>query len=102
MPAEGAMSAMSIENEALVAVIRDRLLQDRRVAALAIDVRCCEGFVSLVGCVDTVEQKELAVQLVRGMVGVRSVEDELVVRGPTSELAASSPGGDAAGRCSAV
>ena len=84
------MSVMLIENEALVAVIRDRLLQDRRVAALAIDVCCSEGYVSLIGSVDTVEQKELAVQLVTGMVGVRNVNDELLVRALTGELVTNS------------
>lgn len=71
---------MSIGNEALVALIRDRLLQDSRIAALAIDVCCSDGYVSLVGSVDTLDQKDLAVRLVTGLIGVRNVVDELQVR----------------------
>ncbi len=71
---------MSICSEALVALVRDRLLSDYRLAAQPIDACCCDGCVSLVGFVDTDEQKQLAVQLVVGLIGVRSVKDEIVVR----------------------
>ena len=71
---------MSIKNEALVTLIRERLLQDSRIAALAIDVRCSDGYVSLIGHVDTPDQKKLTVELIRGLIGVRNVVDELRVR----------------------
>ena len=74
------MTSMSIKNLALVAAVRDRLLEDHRIAALAIDVSCSDGSVCLVGCVDNVEQKELAVELITGLVGVRNVKEELRVR----------------------
>ena len=72
--------AMSVGNEALVALVRDRLMGDSRTAAQPIDVCCSEGFVSLIGFVDTLEQKSLAVQLVTGLIGVRNIKDEIVVR----------------------
>ena len=78
---------MSIENEALVALIRARLLQDSRIAALAIDVCSCDGHVSLIGSVDTPDQKKLTVELVRGLIGVRNVVDELRVRTVSSPVA---------------
>lgn len=71
---------MSIENEALVSAVRGRLMQDHRLAALAIDVCSADGHVSLMGCVDTIEQKTLTIELVRGLIGVRKVTDELLVR----------------------
>ena len=70
---------MSLCNDALVDLIRGRLMQDSRVAALAIDVRSSDGFVCLRGVVDTPEQKELAVHIVTGLIGVRNVKDELTV-----------------------
>ncbi len=72
---------MSIANEALMALIRGRLISDCRLSALAIDVRCREGSVALVGRVDSDEQKRLAIELVKGMIGVCSVSDELTVCG---------------------
>jgi osmotically-inducible protein OsmY len=60
--------------------VRDRLLTDHRLSAQPIDACCCDGCVSLVGFVETVEQKQLAVELVSGLIGVQSVRDEIVVR----------------------
>lgn len=80
---------MSIANEALGMAIRSRLAQDCRVGALAIDVECCDGCVCLKGCVDNVEQKDLAVTLISGVIGVRAVQDELLVRGLTAPAGAS-------------
>jgi osmotically-inducible protein OsmY len=62
-----------------MAAIRNRLAGDLRLAALAIDVCCSEGCVSLAGKVDSAEQKRLAIELIAGMVGVREVSDELNV-----------------------
>jgi len=86
---------MSIGNHAMIALISERLSCDSRLASQAIDVCCADGFVSLVGCVDTIEQKKLAVHLVIGLIGVRNVKDELVVRGlaPAATIPA---GGDRA------
>jgi len=83
---------LSIGNQVLAALVRDRLLADSRLAAQPIDACCCEGCVSLVGFVDAPEQKQLAVQLVIGLIGVRSVEDEIVVRSLMPAVTA--PAGD--------
>ena len=71
----------TICNEALQGIVRTRLFTDSRISGMPIDVRCCDGCVSLLGAVDRPEQKELAVQLVAGMIGVKEVTDEIVVRG---------------------
>ncbi|MGQ9454928.1 MAG: BON domain-containing protein [Armatimonadota bacterium] len=71
---------MSLQSDVLVALVRGRLLQDFRLAGQAIDVICCDGDVSLVGVVGAPELKELAVELISGLIGVRWVRDELIVR----------------------
>ena len=74
---------MSVRNDAMVELIRNRLSIDYRTAALPIDVISSDGYVSLVGVVDTTEQKRVAIQLVSGMIGVRYVKDELKIRSAT-------------------
>ncbi len=71
---------MSLCNEALAMLIRSRLAQDCRISALPIDITCRDGEVCLLGSVDTPYQKQLAVELVTGMIGVRTIVDELVIR----------------------
>ena len=71
---------MSIANEALASYIRSRLANDSRVCANAIDICCSDGNVCLVGSVDKLDQKKIAISLVTGLIGVRNVREELVVR----------------------
>lgn len=71
---------MAIQNHALMAMISQRLQQDHRVSSLSIDVICTDGCVCLRGTVDTPDQKKLAMQLLAGMIGVSSVQDELAVK----------------------
>lgn len=71
---------MSIENEVLAAMIRNRLLGDLRTSALTIDVCCSDGNVRLIGCVDAEEQKKTAMHLISGVIGVIHVTDELKIR----------------------
>ena len=49
-------------------------------ANVKIGVETHKGAVSLSGAVDTAQQKELAIQLARGIDGVRSVSNQLSVR----------------------
>lgn len=77
-------------NEALVGAIQRRLAEDDRISAMAIDVNCCEGYVCLIGVVDTEEQKALAEELVAGMVGVRGVRNHIELRSPRIEPAPTS------------
>lgn len=67
-------------DNALNQIIRERLQQDRRTAGATVDVNCCEGCISLVGRVDTEEQKQAAVFVVEGLTGVRMIHDHIVVR----------------------
>lgn len=64
---------MSLCNEALVTVVRERLCADMRIAAMAIDICSEDGCVSIHGCVDTPAQKKLIIDLVSGMIGVKKL-----------------------------
>jgi osmotically-inducible protein OsmY len=71
---------MSLANQALTAMIYDRLAGDHRISGLPIDVCCCDGKVALIGMADTPEQKRMALDLVSGVIGVHSVIDQITVK----------------------
>ncbi|MCL5105289.1 MAG: BON domain-containing protein [Armatimonadetes bacterium] len=72
---------MSIQDEVLAGLVRNAVVQDKRIGGQAIVARVVEGEVFLKGTVDTEEQKELAILVTRGIAGVRHVSgDELRVR----------------------
>lgn len=72
---------MSIQDEALTAMVRNAIAQDKRIGGQAIAVRVAQGEVLLKGIVDIEEQRELALLVARGIAGVRGVSiDELLVR----------------------
>jgi osmotically-inducible protein OsmY len=72
---------VSIQDEALQGRVRSALSHDKRLSGQAIMVRAADGEVHLKGRVDSEEQKQLAVMVVRGVPGVRGlVSDELEVR----------------------
>lgn len=72
---------MTIQDEALSGMVRNAIIQDKRIGGQAIAARVAGGEVFLKGVVDTEEQKELAVLVTRGIGGVRHVcADELRVR----------------------
>lgn len=57
-------------------MVRNALLQDKRIGGQAIAVRVAEGEVFLKGIVDTGEMRELAEMVTRGIAGVRYVSVE--------------------------
>ncbi len=67
-------------DEALIQLVRQRLMQDRRTAGVTVDICCTDGCICLMGRVDRLEQAETAEVLVQGMLGVRSVLNNIVVR----------------------
>lgn len=72
---------MSIQDEALAGMVQSALIQDKRISGQAIAARVAEGDVFLKGVVDTEEQRDLAVLVVRGVAGIRHVnDDELRIR----------------------
>ncbi|MCX6027660.1 MAG: BON domain-containing protein [Chloroflexi bacterium] len=72
---------MSIQDEALAALVGNAIAQDKRIGGQAIAVRVADGEVSLKGIVDEADQCELACIVAGGIQGVRCVNtDELRVR----------------------
>jgi osmotically-inducible protein OsmY len=71
---------LSIENLALIEIVRAHLFEDKRLADQCIDVTCSGGYIQLLGIVDSKDLKDLAVTLAQGIVGVRHVEDMISVR----------------------
>jgi osmotically-inducible protein OsmY len=72
---------VTIQDEALAGMVRNALVQDKRIGGQAIAVRVAEGEVFLKGIVDAEEMKDLAALVARGIPGVRYViVDELRVR----------------------
>lgn len=67
-------------NRALMESVRRHLMEDDRLGGQSLNVVSCGGFIQIVGRVDTQEQKVLALELAKGVVGVRNVEDCIVVR----------------------
>lgn len=65
---------------AMCQLVRERLQHDARTAGMTVDVSCSNGYISLVGSVDTKEQKDTAIFLLEGLTGVKSVTDQIVVR----------------------
>jgi osmotically-inducible protein OsmY len=65
---------------ALTQLIRERLQQDARTAGAMIDVSCTDGAICLIGHADTQEQKEATLFVVKGMIGVRSIMDQIIIR----------------------
>ena len=72
---------VSVQDEALVGMVRNAIAQDKRLGGQAIAIRVADGEVSLKGVVDEEAQRELARLVARGIAGVRHVNiEELHVR----------------------
>lgn len=56
------------------------LMQDTRLAGQPIPVSVNKWCVMLVGPVDTEENRQLVLELTKGVVGVRGIEDRLTIQ----------------------
>lgn len=70
----------TVRDEAIVQLIRSRLDADRRTGGQTIDVTIVDDEIVLVGECDSEEQRQIAVQIVSGMYGVRTVVNRIRVR----------------------
>lgn len=75
----------AIQDIMLEEQVRNHLMQDQRLAGQAISVTANEGFVQLIGVVDSDEHKHLAIEMAEGVPGVHAVEDRIEVRGSWAE-----------------
>lgn len=71
-------------DRALLESVRHRIMQDSRLAGQTINVTSNNGYVQLTGTVDTEEKKILAVEITRGVMGVRGVDEHLHLSSDTA------------------
>jgi hyperosmotically inducible protein len=72
-----AAAACATTDEGLTSEVKSRLEDDAAVPAGAIDVEARDGVVTLTGNVDSMEQKTRALEVARGIEGVRDVVDRI-------------------------
>ncbi|MEZ5629760.1 MAG: BON domain-containing protein [Burkholderiaceae bacterium] len=77
----GQQSAGSyVDDAAITTAVKAKFVEDKTVDAGAINVQTLNGEVSLAGFAKSAEEKAKAEQLARGVNGVRSVRNNLVIR----------------------
>jgi len=74
-----AKATQVVEDPAITAAVKTKLLADKTVAGLKIDVDTKDGVVTLNGTADTRAEAQRAVKLARGTSGVKRVVNNLTV-----------------------
>jgi len=69
-----------IDDAAITAKVKNQLLQDKNVSGLQVTVETYKGRVQLSGFVSSQDEKIKAEKLARGVPGVRSVSNDLIVK----------------------
>ena len=69
-----------IDDAAITAKVKNQLLQDKNVSGLQVTVETYQGRVQLSGFVSSQDEKIKAEKLARGVPGVRSVSNDLIVK----------------------
>ncbi|PWB65469.1 MAG: transporter [Deltaproteobacteria bacterium] len=69
-----------LDDKAITAKVKAALVEDPGVKALQIKVETFEGIVQLSGFVDGPEQITRAAEIAKGVEGVKSVKNDLIVR----------------------
>ena len=69
-----------IDDSTITAKVKAALVKDPVVSALAVNVKTYKGVVQLSGFVNTADEKTQAEQVARGVYGVKSVANSLIVK----------------------
>jgi len=69
-----------VDDSTITAKVKTALVKDPVVSAFAVNVKTYKGVVQLSGFVDTADQKSRAEQVARGVYGVTSVNNSLIVK----------------------
>jgi len=77
-------SGQTVDDAAITAKVKSQLLSDPAVSGLNVNVTTFKGQVQLSGYVDSTDQRANAEQLTRGVSGVQSVSNDLIVK-PTGK-----------------
>ena len=78
-PEPGRTVGEHLDDAAITAKVKSKLLDDPQVKGLKIDVDTRDGVVFLTGSVRSDNEKETAIQLARGTKGVRDVQANLTI-----------------------
>jgi len=71
-----------IDDTAVSTKVKTELLTDKDVKGTEVKVRTYNGVVQLSGFVDTLPEKQRAIEIARAVPGVRQVRDDLIVKAP--------------------
>lgn len=69
-----------VDSSAITLKVKTRLLEDNGLKNLSINVKTYKNIVQLSGFVDTLAQKQRAVEITRNVPGVAAVKDSLIVK----------------------
>jgi hyperosmotically inducible periplasmic protein len=67
----------TIDDAAITAAVKTALLNDEEISGWTIDVETAQGVVTVSGMVSSSREEQRAIQLVRGVDGVRDVRSQL-------------------------
>ncbi|MGI6296802.1 MAG: BON domain-containing protein [Armatimonadota bacterium] len=70
----------TLRDQAIAAIVRSRLDEDRDTGGQTIDVTVADGDLFLVGYCDNADQRISAVRIAKGTCGVKTVIDQIRVR----------------------
>ena len=70
-----------IDDTAITTAVKAKFAENKTVSAMSISVETLNGVVQLSGFAKSVEERQMAERLALGVKGVRSVRNDIVVRG---------------------
>ena len=76
----GEKSGTYMDDSVITSKVKTEMTTDKEVKAHNIKVNTSRGIVTLTGTAATMQESEKAVQIARGVAGVRSVENEIRVQ----------------------
>lgn len=70
-----------VDDATITTKVKEAFVADKYVSANQVSVETMQGVVQLSGFVDSASKEQRAVQLARNVSGVKSVKDDIIVRG---------------------
>lgn len=70
-----------VDDSTITTQVKSKFAEDPTVSAMAIGVETMKGVVQLSGFAKTSDERAMAERLARGVTGVRSVKNDIAVRG---------------------
>lgn len=78
-------AGQTVDDASITAKVKSQLLASPEVSGLNVNVTTYEGQVQLSGYVNSSEQRQQAEQIARGVEGVKSVSNDLIVKAPAQQ-----------------